>query len=317
MTNYDALLERAQRALLGKQPDEILQETRAIVGLRADQMGADAAEALKALKARQKPTATAMAALELVIRMARPSILCTSESIGVLGAPRAPVFPDWTSFDQAIKDHLNAIGRVEVLADPNDFGGPRYDAVGTGFLVEDDVMMTNAHVLDAISSGTMALDRGMARFNLSAYYGRRAAHHHVDLLDVVAFNRELDLALLRCAPPPGTGEPIPLTNATPLAEHRAVCVIGHPLDDPRSPMFKSILFGGVYGMKRASPGEIIDITRSYAFHDCSTLGGSSGAPVFDISSAQIVGIHASGKFLFANKLVRAEAAHAWLSSVDR
>ena len=66
------------------------------------------------------------------------------------------------------------------------------------------------------------------------------------------------------------------------------------------------IFMDVYNVKRLQPGEV----RSFQavelpefVHDCSTLGGNSGSPVFDLESHNVVGLHFGGKYLEGNHAV--------------
>jgi endonuclease G len=66
------------------------------------------------------------------------------------------------------------------------------------------------------------------------------------------------------------------------------------------------LFGGIYGVKRFSPGRISAMqTDAWAFsHDATTLGGSSGSVVIDLETGGAVGVHFSGTLERANYAVR-------------
>ena len=41
------------------------------------------------------------------------------------------------------------------------------------------------------------------------------------------------------------------------------------------------------------------------FHDCSTLGGNSGSPLFSLETGDVVGVHYSGIFMWRNEAVPA------------
>ncbi|MFY0575140.1 hypothetical protein ACN28S_12880 [Cystobacter fuscus] len=45
------------------------------------------------------------------------------------------------------------------------------------------------------------------------------------------------------------------------------------------------------------------------FHDCTTLSGNSGSPLFDLSTGLVVGVHATGKFAWRNTAVSTRALH--------
>lgn len=80
--------------------------------------------------------------------------------------------------------------------------------------------------------------------------------------------------------------------------------MGYPFEDSeRNPMFVDALFEGSYGVKRASPGEVTALGRSVVHHDCSTLGGNSGSPLLDMTTARVVGVQARGGFAVRNTAV--------------
>ena len=309
MTIYD----RARRALGSKDPAKLLEENRAIVGPRARQMSRDAQAAMEAFDKGRDPTAAQHAALEVCIRISRPSTLCGPATLGELNAERAQVFPQWSDFGTKVAKHLGAIGRLDRLHDPEAFGGPSYRHIGTGFLLREDVIATNRHVLEELSMGAMELDKGMARFDVDKHHGGKAGTP-VDVVGVLAVHEQLDLALLQCDPIELSDGRVVLSVEDDAARpEQLVCVIGHPGDDSRSPDFKELVYEGVYGVKRASPGEIIGSSGDTDFHDCSTLGGNSGSPVLDMASGAVVGIHRSGYFMFRNEAVRAPSASRWVA----
>jgi endonuclease G len=84
-----------------------------------------------------------------------------------------------------------------------------------------------------------------------------------------------------------------------------VAAVGYPAKDgDRNPMFVGAVFGATFGVKRAAIGEIRDGTRSPdVYHDCSTLGGNSGSPVFSLESGKAVAIHAAGTFMYRNDAI--------------
>ena len=308
-----SIYERTKRALGGTEPAKLLEENRAIVGPRAKDMSEAAQAAMDAFDKGMEPTAAQRAALETCIRISRPSTLCAPGALGNLEGDRAEVFPQWGDFGKKASKHLGAIGRLDRLHDPNAFGGPDYRHTGTGFLLRDDVVATNRHVLDQLSMGAMDLDKGMARFDVDKHHGHQAGTF-VDVVGVLAVHDVLDLALLKIDPLDCTETRVPLKVEDDTAtDEQVVCVIGHPGDDPRSPAFRELVYGGIYGVKRASPGEVIGGGKEIAFHDCRTLGGNSGSPVLDMASGAVVGIHQSGYFMFRNEAIRAPSVTKWVA----
>ena len=104
---------------------------------------------------------------------------------------------------------------------------------------------------------------------------------------------------------PKTGRPAVTLDGSGIADGTRVAVIGYPArDDVRNPIFTAAVFGTRFGVKRAALGEVLDGTATPTlFHDCSTLGGNSGSPVFTLDGCRVVGIHRSGFFMYRNEAV--------------
>ncbi|MGH9248561.1 MAG: trypsin-like serine peptidase, partial [Acidimicrobiales bacterium] len=88
---------------------------------------------------------------------------------------------------------------------------------------------------------------------------------------------------------------------------RPVYVIGYPAWDGRrnepEPMRR--IFMDVYNVKRLQPGVTVEsqTPQTVLRHDCSTLGGNSGSPVFDLASHTVVGLHFGGRYGVGNYAV--------------
>ena len=77
------------------------------------------------------------------------------------------------------------------------------------------------------------------------------------------------------------------------------------------------VFGTKFGVKRAALGEVLDGSGTPTlFHDCSTLGGNSGSPVFAVATGRVVGIHRSGFFMYRNEAVDGGSLDAFVRGLD-
>jgi endonuclease G len=299
MQDLEALRRRATRVFAGQSPEKALARVRAIVGttnLPATFEGNLAKSAMDKLQnAGDRPTPSELAALELMLRMMRPAPKILAAGVDKLTEPEfQAAFPEWAAFRELLAPIDGSIGRIDVGTDP----------AGTGFLVKDDVLVTNRHVLDKISSGTRVLEEGQA------VVGFRWLADDFEppepITGVIAFDETFDVALLRVKPKAGRTL-LKLAAAAPSVE-RDVAVIGHPYDDPKNnPLFTRTIFGNKWGVKRAAPGEVISMSapKTIAGHDCSTLGGNSGSPVLALDTAEVVGLHFGGSFLWRNEAVTA------------
>ena len=131
---------------------------------------------------------------------------------------------------------------------------------------------------------------------------RRHTQHVVAIAGVIGIHAFLDMALLAV---PKLGRPVLEIDTTVVAEGLRVAAIGYPAKDAqRNPIFTSAVFGNAFGVKRAALGEVLDgVHAPSVFHDCSTLGGNSGSPLFSLATARVVGIHRSGFFMYRNEAV--------------
>ncbi|MGW1769364.1 trypsin-like serine peptidase [Streptomyces sp. NPDC002073] len=241
----------------------------------------------------------------IVLLEGRPAIL-------VQGRDFVSQQGDWAVLDAhrpRIKDSLARVGRVEVA------GHPRLDWLGTAFLVGTDVVMTNRHVAAEFARGDSAgatFRQGMsARVDTGEEFGITSVDGspEYEVTEVLGIHSEVDMALLRVAPAAANGEPLP-TPLTVAAEPphdligRPVYVIGYPAADGRrnEPEAMRRIFMDVFNVKRLQPGTATDFVADQTTlkHDCSTLGGNSGSPVFDLDDHRVLGLHFGGRFRSAN-----------------
>jgi S1-C subfamily serine protease len=292
--------DRFRRSFGATQAVEAFQRTRAIVGpanMPATQEGQLAQQALDLLENGQQPDARALAALELVIKMMRPSALTLKGALSALPPETALAFGGWNNFSDRVKPFLYSIGRIDSVPD---------QGVGTGFLIKPTVLVTNAHVLAFLSRDTNQLTKGQAVVRFVQEYGNFEPDPPVDILGVIAFDPDADIALLRISDPPAGSARQPLQiRSTDAAPGQIVVAIGYPFNDPqRNPMFINGIFGTKFGVKRAAPGEVVTSKVTDIGHDCSTLGGNSGSPVLAIEDATVVGLHKEGIFMFRNRALK-------------
>ncbi|WP_175407189.1 serine protease [Streptomyces sp. TRM64462] len=244
----------------------------------------------------------------IVLLEGRPAIL-------VQAADFAPQDGDWAVLDDhraAIRESIVRVGRVDVS------GHVSLDWVGTAFLVGPDLVMTNRHVAVEFArdrhDGEWTFHPGLsAAVDLAQEYGTPPGTGGLTyaVTEVVGVHEGVDMALLRVAPAPG-GEPLP----TPLAvaadapadlPGRPVYVVGHPAWDGRrnEPESMRRIFMDIYNVKRLQPGTANQLLaeRNVMTHDCSTLGGNSGSPVFDLTDHRVLGLHFGGRYGFGNYAV--------------
>jgi DNA/RNA endonuclease G (NUC1) len=205
---------------------------------------------------------------------------------------------------------IRAAGRIEV--DRHEL-----DWLGTGWLVADDVVVTNRHV--AREFGRREGDRFVFRQGFGGTMSSRidfreeiggGAAREFQLARILHIEDESgpDVAFLQVTPRDGDAlaAPIPL-GARTAQEKQQVAVIGYPARDSRIPEQDLMLriFGNVFDKKRLAPGQVKRVQGGLVLHDCSTLGGNSGSVVLDLESGEALALHFSGRFLDANFAVPA------------
>jgi Trypsin-like peptidase domain len=226
------------------------------------------------------------------------------------------IHPLWTSFNTGeikakIKKAIPSVGRVEL---PHH---PLLPYGGTGFVVGQDLLMTNRHVAGIFSAGL-----GLRGLNFLP--GREAGidflqekgvttPHVLAVREVMMIHPYWDMALLRVEGLPSEHLPLALSlKHTEDLLGEDVAVIGYPAFDPRNDAnVQNTVFGGVYDIKRLQPGKIGERRSVASFgknvlaatHDSSTLGGNSGSVVLSAKTGQVVGLHFAGVYLDANYAV--------------
>lgn len=214
-----------------------------------------------------------------------------------------------------IRSSIERVGRVEVA------GHPDLDWVGTAFLVAPTVVMTNRHVAAEFASRDGAAWQfrpGMAaRWDLleelgGTLGGTEPLEFEVTGVLGVHEDDDVDLALLAVEPlgTRGRGLPAPVTLSTTEPADlvgRQVYVVGYPARDGRrnEPAEMRRIFADVYDVKRLQPGEATGLRPDGRVlgHDCSTLGGNSGSPVFDLDEHSVIGLHFGGRYGVGNSAV--------------
>ncbi|MVT11864.1 DNA/RNA non-specific endonuclease [Chitinophaga tropicalis] len=267
-----------------------------------------------------------MALETIVLRVGRP-VLEIHDSTAVLEFRdvESAVWRDkLTKAQNLLTPAITAVGRIELENDP------RFDWVGTGWLIDRDLIVTNRHVAEVFSE-----KRGNgSNFVFKTGKGGMPVRGFIDFLEEAGRTDALtfqfaevlhiepspgpDMALIRVRPSRIDRMPdhIKLSAVTPQRQ-QDVAVVGYPARDSRIPDQQLMLniFGDVYDKKRLAPGQIIASSANELQHDCSTLGGNSGSVILDLKTCEAVGLHFAGRFLEANYAVPAaiidQRANKW------
>lgn len=254
----------------------------------------------------------------IVVREGRPVLLVENNDYRLEG-PESEVWKERlesAGVRKAVRSVIPAVGRIEVANHQS------YTWVGTGWLADDDVIVTNRHVADlfAVRSGERFVFRKGWPDPASRMAARvdfikernSASVNEFAVLDILHIEDDFgpDLAFLKInkKSSSGTGLSGKLRFATsPGQDKQFVATIGYPAADSRVPDQDLVrkLFGDVYNVKRMAPGQLLKPRDGLVLHDCSTLGGNSGSPIVDLSSGEAIGLHFSGLFMRENRGVPA------------
>lgn len=207
---------------------------------------------------------------------------------------------------------IPSIGRIEL---PNH---PSLPYGGTGFVVGDNLIMTNRHVAEIFTTG-------LGLSGLAFKQGLRSAIDFVqeisprvstplEVKKVLMIHPYWDMAILEVDGLQPNHMKLRLSVESPESlENRDIAVVGYPAQDPRNDLALQMqIFRQKFNVKRMQPGklkareQITDGFRNLVrplTHDASTLGGNSGSAVIDASTGEVVGLHFSGRYLQANYCV--------------
>jgi S1-C subfamily serine protease len=264
--------------------------------------------------------------LETIVRpLARPVLVIRDNqaTIEFLG-PDSEVWKSRIVTAKPILDRvIPAVGRVEVTNHPD------FTWLGTGWLVADDIIVTNRHVAQEFARrGTNGLTF-RAGFNGGRMTSRidfleedqrfNSLEYAVTSVLFIARSSEPDVAFMRIRPQTSRPLPAPIILAEQITGDEFIATIGYPARDSRVPDQDLVLriFGDVYEKKRLAPGKIINVADDELQHDCSTLGGNSGSPTIDLATGNALGLHFSGLFMEANFAVPAPKVRELLTRVQR
>jgi endonuclease G, mitochondrial len=216
---------------------------------------------------------------------------------------------------------IPAVGRIDLTNAPLDW-------VGTGWLVAENIIVTNRHVAQEFvqRKGNGVVFRMGLTDQMSAY---------VDFLQEIENPTKLIFNLVKpLYIEEATGPDVaffeiemiagdaklakPIELATCFFETENVATIGYPAYDSRipEPDLMERIYGKVYNKKRLAPGCVTRVEETRLWHNCTTLGGNSGSVVFDLTNGQALGLHFSGSFLATNYAVRADVVKRLLADVQ-
>jgi S1-C subfamily serine protease len=251
------------------------------------------------------------AGLEAIVLATRPALALIDGHYTDAGATWTPILDPYSD---GIAANAKSVGRVEARGLP-----PGVPYAGTAFVVAEDVVMTNAHVVryfataaegqtwEFVESSPASVDF----VDTPPTPGPSEPLPGPAVAEIIGVHDRLDLALLRLDSA-ASAKPLTVMAKDPKGmTGRRVYVMGYPAPDlSYSITVTHALFGDKYGIKRLQPGGVMETPpNAYVavepfavrtsnddvfFHDASTLGGNSGSCVVDLESNHVLGLHYAG-----------------------
>jgi S1-C subfamily serine protease len=186
------------------------------------------------------------------------SILAVLMSYAVAQGTVADVKRPSDAVVQSARDIARVAFKSVVLLEMKDSNGQPL-SLGSGFFISNELIATNAHVIEGASSGTAKLIGDT---------------HTLQILGTVAVDRHADLALLKVNNP---APALVLGASTSPSVGDKVYVVGNPLG-----LEGTFSEGIISGVRKIDPDSILQMTAPIS-------PGSSGGPVMD-SSGAVIGI---------------------------
>lgn len=211
----------------------------------------------------------------------------------------------------ALTKACRGVGRVDLI---NHFTLPY---AGTGFLLDDGLIVTNRHVAlifaERLRTGYRPR-KGRFGADIEARMGYRhfqgdSAHLRANVTEVlyIARDDEPDFALLRVDPLPDAPKLDLLGAHAKIEPGTPVAVIGYPAEDGdrNDKALMDRIFRGKYQVKRLAPGFLTDRADDgiVLMADYSSLGGNSGSPLISLADGRWLGLHFAGRFMENNYAV--------------
>jgi V8-like Glu-specific endopeptidase len=305
--------------------DQLFEQARAHAGLNGAACGLDRARiglasayleqgrtALKSVAEQREADLTdaQLIGLEAIVRLTgRPSFLVQHDAVS--GVPEDSQWAEPIAVSgEYVRENLRKVGRINLPEVEGQY-------LGTGFVVANDLVMTNRHVAmffaQPRSTGWTIGDGFSPSIDFKSEHALSdTAAFRVTDIALIHPDPRVDLALLKVATSSDSGNlrlPAPLklaSDAEVVAAKRPIYVIGYPAFDPRNNASAvTQVFGSIFHVKRFAPGDVMktDNRRLQFLHDCSTLGGNSGSCVVDFSHHVVFGLHYGGNYLVANRAV--------------
>lgn len=265
--------------------------------------------------------------LETIVREGRPALPVRDHRISGADAQFDSVSQEMVDRLVGARERIEPlfplIGRIDVTNYPGNI-----EYVGTGWMVDRNLAVTNRHVAELIASnqgGKFVFRPGRLGENLEVLLDFRhemgstatATAPVTRVVWIESDPKKADFALLEIGARGDGTTPQHIQLADDDAKPDAhVVVIGYPARAPSwiipDQAWMDRIYGGVYDVKRVAPGMMGQPSRGWSTHDCTTLGGNSGSVVVDMSTGRAVALHFAGLYMIENYCVPASTIRKYL-----
>ncbi len=265
--------------------------------------------------------------LETIVREGRPAFPIQNGRVnfsdGFQDAAAQTVVDSLKSALPIVEPLFPLVGRIDVDNYPI-----ALPYLGTGWLVDRDLVVTNRHVAELMAQE----EDGIFRFRpgrlgeklsvkLDSLHELGSSKRSVRKIRRVLWieNNGTDIAFIQLEESNSEEGPRKIDLATSDAQPgTGVVVIGYPAKAPPDVIpnqeWMDRVYGGVYDVKRIAPGLMGATNQGSATHDCTTLGGNSGSVVVDTKSGKAVALHFAGLYLIENYGVPASTIRKYLAN---
>lgn len=260
----------------------------------------------------------------IILQLGRPVLEIQNNDV----SENEPELGFWKAIVEKCKGNelskvIKAIGRIELSNHPS------FEWIGTGWLVQDDLIITNRHVAEIFcrkSSNSFLYRKNpfgekydpSIDFREEIGSDKSDAHELLEVLHIEPANGH-DLAVLRVKWGNNNDKRESLKLADIIAKDKTIATIGYPARDSRTTIHEDQqrIFSNIFNKKRMALGEVTLVSndKGMLIHDCCTLGGNSGSPIIDLESKEVLGLHFAGRELHGNYAVTANAVSKIIKSI--
>lgn len=284
----------------------------------ADQISSKGREALRALRddddTELADRGDVLDGLEAIVRTdgSRPSFMIREGAVDLTTSP----IGSWGDYIMVsadmLQDSLDCVGRIDLPSSAQGFEG-------TGFLIHENLILTNRHVLQVIADWQpegytlkpgAAIDFGhefQARLSVNRRPLKRVVFCGSQVIKGSIDHKKLDIALIELEPAAESPKMVLSVNASQdwaqPEKNTTIYTVGYPGDPGVGvvhPTLLEQLFKSTFGCKRLAPGVLmksqVNAHTWTLAHDATTLGGNSGSVVLVVGKEHTAAaIHYGGR----------------------